>query len=137
MIPSAEQPVLFFDGTCNLCNSSVQFVIRHDKAGKVKFATLQSSAGAASRQAVLSTYGHIPDSIILYDEGRYYIQSTAALRLAGHLDGGWRLLRVFLLIPAFLREPVYKFIARNRYRWFGKQDTCMLPTPALKARFLD
>jgi predicted DCC family thiol-disulfide oxidoreductase YuxK len=137
MIHSTDSPILFFDGVCNLCNKSVQFVIRHDQAGNVKFATLQSAAGEAARDAVLKAYGRVPDSIILYDNGRYYVQSTAALRLAGYLDGGWRFLKTFLFIPAFIREPLYKLIARNRYRWFGKQDECMLPTPALKARFLN
>lgn len=132
-----DNPILFFDGVCNLCNQSVQFVIRHDKAGKVKFATLQSARGDIARLALLKQQGHVPDSLILFEHNKYHTLSSAALRLAGHLDGGWKLLKLLLVIPPFIRNAIYKLIARNRYKWFGKRDECMLPTPALKARFLN
>lgn len=136
MTALSNGPVLFFDGVCNLCNRSVQFVIRHDKVGKVKFATLQSAAGQDAQKEVLAALGRIPDSLILMDNGRFYTQSDAALRLAGYLDGAWRWLRLLRIIPAFIRNPAYRFIARNRYKWFGRQDACMLPTPGLQSRFL-
>lgn len=136
MIPPADGPVLFFDGVCNLCNNAIQFVIRHDKTGKVRFAPLQSPAGKKAREAVVMRCGKVPDSLILLEQGEYYTESAAALRAARYLDGGWKLLKGLLVIPRFIRNPVYRFIARNRYKWFGKKDECMLPTPELQARFL-
>lgn len=133
---STNNPVLFFDGVCNLCNSAVQFIIRHDKKGQVHFAALQSEAGMIAREAVLKQYGHVPDSLIFKDKGKYYVSSAAALRVSGYLDGGWKLLKYLLIIPSFMRNAVYRFIARNRYKWFGQQEACMMPTPELKARFL-
>lgn len=130
-------PVLFFDGVCNLCNSAVQFVIRHDRRGAVRFASLQSAAGRAAVAAVRQRYGRVPDSLIFLDEGQYFIESDAALRVAPYLDGGWGSLRWLRIFPRFLRDFVYRIVSRNRYRWFGKKDACMLPTPALKSRFLD
>ena len=128
--------ILFFDGVCNLCNQSVQFVIRHDKSAAVQFATLQSPEGAKAKAAVLAALGRVPDSLILLKDGRYYTESDAALQLARLLDGGWKMISWLRFIPRFIRNPVYRLIARNRYRMFGKQEACMLPTPALKARFL-
>ena len=132
-----NKPVLFFDGVCNLCNKAVQFVIKHDKRGLVHFATLQSGVGLEAKKAVVADYGKLPDSLIFLDNGKYYTESAAALRMAGYLDGGYKLLKALLLIPGFVRNPVYRFVARNRYKWFGKQDECMLPTPELKSRFLN
>jgi predicted DCC family thiol-disulfide oxidoreductase YuxK len=137
MIPqSADSPVLFFDGVCNLCNHAIQFIIRHDRVGKVKFAPLQSHAGEAATQAVQQQLGYVPDSLILRVGGKYYTESAAALKVAGYLDGGWQLLKVLMIIPGFLRNPVYRFVAANRYRWLGRKQECMIPTPALKSRFL-
>ena len=130
-------PVLFFDGVCNLCNGAVKFVIRHDRQGAVHFASLQSTAGAAAVRAVRQRYGRVPDSLIFLDEGQYFIESDAALRVARYLDGGWGTLRLLRIFPRVLRDFGYRIVARNRYRWFGKQDACMIPTPALKSRFLD
>ena len=129
-------PVLFFDGVCNLCNGAVQFVIRHDKRGNVRFASLQSSAGAEAAADVRWQFGRVPDSIILFDEGQYFTESDAALRVARHLDGAWAGLRWLKIFPRGLRDFVYRLMARNRYRWFGKKDACMIPTPELKSRFL-
>ena len=132
----ADHPVIFFDGVCNLCTGSVQFVIRHDPSRKFRFASLQSEIG----QSVLSEH-HLPaesfGSFLLYDQGRLYTKSTAALRVCKQLSGGWKLLSVFLIVPPFIRNAVYDLIARNRYRWFGKKEACWLPTPELKSLFLD
>lgn len=136
----ARQPVLkpriLFDGVCNLCASSVRFVIARDPKAHFLFAALQSPAGQRelARVAPGRTW---PDSLVLIDGDRAFTESSAALRIARRLRFPWPLLAVFLLVPAFLRDPVYRFVARRRYRWFGKQETCMVPTPALRARFLD
>ena len=132
-----NHPVLFFDGICNLCNASVQFIIRHDRKGVIRFAALQSAAGKAATTAVAQQYGRVPDSLIFLDGKRYYIESDAALRTARYLDGGWRLLGLFRFLPHFLRNAGYRLVARNRYRWFGKRHACMIPTPELNRRFLE
>lgn len=138
MIPQAygNEPVLFFDGVCNLCNRAVQFIIKHDPGAKIKFATLQSEQGIAAKKAIEAALGSVPDSLIFFDGSEYYAQSRAALKIAGYLNGAWPLLKAFLIVPAFIRDPVYRLIAANRYRWFGKQASCMMPTPELKKRFL-
>lgn len=128
-----SRPVLFFDGVCNLCNSSVQWIIRHDREAKFLFAPLQSAAGAEAKRALSKDL----DSIILRHEGRYFTKSEAALRIAALLGRPWSLLSALKILPSGLRNSLYDFIARNRYRWFGKKESCMLPTPALKQRFLD
>lgn len=130
-------PVLFFDGVCNLCNASVRFVIRHDRRGIIRFASLQSAIGQAAIAAVLGKKGHVPDSLILLDNGCYYTESDAALRVARYLDGGWRALYQLRMLPRLLRDAVYRLVSRNRYRWFGRKDACMIPSPELKQRFLD
>src|SRR5690349_3308676 len=98
--PAENGPVLFFDGVCNLCNRSVQFVIRHDRQGRIRFAPLQSAAGAAAMAAVRQEQGRVPDSLILKYRGKYYTESDAALQLAGWLDGPWRWTRSLLVLPA-------------------------------------
>ena len=130
------KPVLFFDGVCNLCNGAVQFFIRHDKAGNIRFASLQSPAGQAAIAAVSGQSGQEPDSLIFLEGGRYYTHSEAALRAVSLLDRPWRQLRRLRIFPLALRNGVYRFIARNRYRLWGKKDTCMIPSPALRERFL-
>lgn len=131
-----DGPVILFDGVCNLCNSSVQYVIRHDKDAVFKFASLQSDTG----QQLLHKY-QLPqnnfNSFVLVEDDKVYTRSGAALRVARKLSGIVKLLYGFIIVPAFLRDAVYNFIARNRYKWFGKKDTCMIPTPALKSRFLN
>ena len=131
--------LILFDGVCNLCNGFVQFVIRHDPTGRFRFAALQSAAG----QAVLAQHGFDaaavaaePDSVLLELDGRLYSHSEAVLRIASELGGPWRLLSVGRLLPRSWRDAAYRFVARHRYRWFGRQDSCWLPTPELKARFL-
>ncbi len=127
--------IILFDGVCNLCNGAVNFVIDRDPAGFFKFAPLQSNTGRALlEQHALPT--ETLDSIVLIEGGRVYQRSGAALRIARRLRGGWPLLYSFIIVPRFIRDRVYDFIAAHRYRWFGKEDACRVPTPALRARFL-
>jgi predicted DCC family thiol-disulfide oxidoreductase YuxK len=132
-----EPPLILFDGICNLCSASVNFVIDRDPNARFRFAALQSDAGARALAAhgMLAKTGD-PESIVLVENGRVFQRSSAALRVARALSGPWKLLYIFIVVPAFLRDSVYTFIARNRYRWFGKADKCRVPTPELRARFL-
>lgn len=132
-----QHAIVFFDGVCNLCARSVQFIIRQDPNGYFQFASLQSEMGQRAQSAIKQQTGKAPDSVVLLQEGRYFTGSDAALRIARHLKGGWKLLSYLKVIPSFLREPVYRLVANNRYRLFGKKESCWLPTPALKERFLD
>ncbi len=130
------QAVIMFDGVCNLCNASVNFVIDRDSDRYFRYAPLQSDAG----QRFLKKHGKSVsdfDSVILDEGDRFFTQSTAALRIARKLDGAWPLLYGFIIIPPFLRNLVYNIIARNRYKWFGRKDECRIPTPELKSLFLD
>lgn len=136
-VPHTERLILFFDGVCDLCNNAVTFVIRHDKQKRFLFAPLQSEAGKEALQALRAEGGKpAPDSIVLYYKGKYYLRSSAVLRAAKLLGGGLSLVSAFLIVPPFIRNTVYDWVARNRYRWFGKRDACMIPTPELKSRFL-
>ena len=128
--------VILFDGVCNLCNTSVQFVIKRDRKARFKFAPLQGELG----RRVLAE-NNLPSiefhSFVLLENGRMYQKSTAALRVAKALPGLWPLLYyVFILVPPFIRNTVYTWVAGNRYKWFGKQEACMVPTPELKSRFI-
>ncbi len=130
-----SHPLLLFDGVCNLCNGAVQFIIDHDKRNLFRFASLQSELG----QSVLREHDLEPellDTVVLIQDGRAYTYSEAALRTAALLDGGYRLLSVFRILPRFLRDGIYRFIARNRYRWFGREEACRLPRPEWQARFV-
>lgn len=131
-----DQPVILFDGVCNLCNGAVQFIIKHDKKKQFRFASLQSEAG----QQLLQQY-NLPvnelNSFILIDEGKAYTRSTGALKVSKKLSGIWPMLYTFIIIPKIFRDSIYDMVARNRYKWFGKKDECMIPTPELKARFLN
>ena len=138
-MPAATPDTILFDGVCNLCNGFVQFIIRHDAAGRYRFAALQSEAG----QALLLAHGMAPtilaadpDSVLLLSGGQLYSHSTAVLRIARGLGGVWRLAALGGVLPRAWRDGIYRFIARHRYRWFGRQESCPIPTPALKARFL-
>jgi predicted DCC family thiol-disulfide oxidoreductase YuxK len=129
--------IVLFDGVCNLCNGAVQFIIKRDKRAYFRFASLQSELG----QALLSKYGLLDkniDSIVLLSNKKAHCHSGAALRIARRMSGLYPLLYVFMLIPYFLRNWIYKWVARNRYRWFGRQAEgyCMMPTPELKERLL-
>lgn len=134
------RPILFFDGECNLCNGGVQFIIRQDKKERFLFAPLQSARGLQAK----SDLGNIPefskkdpDSFILFYNNRYFIKSTAALETAKLLGGIWNVAYLGFILPRFVRDWVYDLVARNRYKWFGKRNECMMPTPQLKKRFLD
>ena len=129
------EPIILFDGVCNLCNASVQFVIRHDPQARFKFAALQSATAEKLLQNCAVDRASL-DSVILVEDGHVYIESDAALRIARKLGSGWSLFAGFSIVPRPIRDAVYRFIARNRYRWFGKQESCMMPTPDLRARFL-
>lgn len=130
-----EHAVVLFDGVCNLCNDSVNFVIDHDPAAYFKFASLQSDeAGALLAQYGLEA-GYL-ESIVLVEAGRVYRNSSAALRIARKLSWAWPLLYAFVVVPRPVRDWVYDWVARNRYKWFGKRDQCRLPTPELRSRFL-
>jgi predicted DCC family thiol-disulfide oxidoreductase YuxK len=131
-----DKKIILFDGVCNLCNSSVNKVISHDKNDIFRFASLQSDVGIAI-QKHLQIDSEQLDSIILYESGKaYYHKSTAALKIMNEFGGFWKLMEVFYILPEALRNVVYNFIAKNRYKWFGKQDSCTIPTPELKAKFL-
>ncbi|WP_167596536.1 thiol-disulfide oxidoreductase DCC family protein [Leeuwenhoekiella sp. ZYFB001] len=128
--------IILFDGVCNLCNSAINFIIKHDPKGIFKFASLQGETG----KKLLAQHNIDPqetDSIVLIDNDQVSVKSSAALRIAKNLNQGYPLLFGFMIIPTFIRNGVYDFIAANRYKWFGKKESCMLPTPELRSRFLD
>jgi predicted DCC family thiol-disulfide oxidoreductase YuxK len=131
---NGHHSIILFDGVCNLCNQSVQFIIKRDKKDYFRFAALQSEIGTD----LLQQYHVSPqsDSIVFIDNGKAYTKSSAALRICKGLSGLWPLMYAFIIIPPFLRNSIYNWIARNRYRWFGKKNACMIPTPALKSKFL-
>ena len=126
---------ILFDGVCNLCNGSVNWIIDRDKKNEFTFSALQSDFAKKRLKEV----GHADymDSIVLDDEGKIFTESDAVLRILKHLGGIYSLSVVFLIVPTFIRNFVYKTIANNRYKWFGKQETCRVPTPELKAKFLE
>jgi predicted DCC family thiol-disulfide oxidoreductase YuxK len=128
-------PIILFDGVCNLCNASVQFVIARDPRARFRFGALQSEAAAACLQR-LCVQGALTDSVVLIENDRIYTRSTAALRIARGLRFPWPVAFLLIAVPRPLRDWVYDFVARRRYRWFGKRDACMVPTPALRDRFL-
>ncbi len=128
--------IIFFDGVCNLCNSSVNFIIDRDPEGKFKFASLQSDLA----QNLLPNFAIDPselESFVFYENDRVYRRSRAVLEIVRRMRRAWPLLYFFIVIPGFLRDPIYNFIARNRYKWFGRQDACRMPTPELASRFMD
>lgn len=127
--------VILFDGVCNFCNGAVNFIIDRDREGYFKFAPLQSEAG----EKLMAEHGidkAQTDSVILVEDGRVYTYSTAALRVARKMDGAWKWFYAFIFVPKFIRDFFYKLFAKYRYRMFGRQDACMLPTPEIRARFL-
>jgi len=127
--------IILFDGVCNLCNSSVNFIIDRDKKNVFKFAALQSETG----QKFLDKFGMNKndfDSVVLLDENKFYSKSTAALMIIKEFPSLWKALFVFIIIPAPLRNFFYDLVAKNRYSWFGKKDSCRMPSPELKNKFL-
>ena len=130
-----QSKLVLFDGVCNLCNGVVRFVIKRDKLAKLKFASLQSESGQHYLRKFdlpLSDF----ETFVFISGSKYYTKSSAALLLFKHLGGLWPLLYGFIIIPKFLRDAVYMLVSNNRYKLFGKQDSCMLPTPELRHRFL-
>jgi len=132
---SINKPILLFDGVCNLCNASVQWVLKHDRRGEFRFSALQSELG----QQLLLQHGlaseHF-DTVVLVVGEQIFLRSDAPLEIVRRLGGLWRLLYFFKILPRPLRDAVYNFVARNRYRWFGRREECMLPKPEWKERFL-
>lgn len=131
----AEPPVLLFDGVCNLCNAAVQWVLLRDRRGLFRFAALQSEVG----KRLLREHGMDTeniDTVVLVQEREVFLRSDAALEIAWKVGGFWRIFYIFKIVPRFLRDVVYDFVARNRYRWFGRQAACMLPRPEWSGRFL-
>jgi len=128
--------VVLFDGVCNLCNASVHFIIDRDPAAYFRFASLQGENGQALlRRHGLSTSDF--DTLVLVEGGKVHMRSGAALRIARRLRGAWPLLAFFWVVPSPVRDALYAWVSRNRYRWFGQEEACRLPTPELRARFLD
>ena len=131
-----NKKIILFDGVCNLCDSTVQFIIKHDKKDVFRFVALQSELG----QEIINHIGidiSKTDSIILYEPGHaYYYKAEAALKIAGHLGGIYSLLGILSILPNWLNNKVYDYIAKNRYKWYGKKEECMIPTPEMKAKFL-
>ncbi|HVT85600.1 MAG TPA: thiol-disulfide oxidoreductase DCC family protein [Chitinophagaceae bacterium] len=131
-----ENPVILFDGICNFCNGVVNFIIKQDRKKIFRFATLQSGFG----QKILKE-NNLPadvfESFLLLDKEKLYSKSTAGLRLYNKLPWYWKWTQLLWIFPKFFRDWIYGIIAKNRYKWFGKRETCMVPSPELRARFLD
>ena len=129
-----QKPLVLFDGECNLCESSLQFLIKHNHSGNLSFATLQS----AKESEVLKHAG-LPvseyDSLLLWEDNKLYSYSTAVLKISKHLDFPWNMIRMLLFVPATIRDPIYRFLAKRRYKWFGKKSLCTIPTPFYTERF--
>ncbi|MBO9682029.1 MAG: thiol-disulfide oxidoreductase DCC family protein [Flavisolibacter sp.] len=130
-----EHPIILFDGVCNFCNSAINFVLKQDKKGIFRFAPLQSEAG----QKLLQQY-HLStkefNSFVLIDNGKVYKKSTASLRVMNQLPWYWKEAQILRIVPTAFRDAIYDFIAKNRYKWFGKREQCMVPTAELRSRFL-
>jgi predicted DCC family thiol-disulfide oxidoreductase YuxK len=127
--------ILLFDGVCNLCNGTVQFLLRIDRKQKLRFAALQSASG----QQILDSYhytGPPLQTVVFCSRGKLFTHSSGMLEVCRVIGFPWSSIYLFKLIPAPVRDAVYRWIARNRYRWFGKKETCWIPTPELRQRFL-
>jgi predicted DCC family thiol-disulfide oxidoreductase YuxK len=125
---------VLFDGVCNVCNYWVQFIIKRDPNAHFRFASLQSTEA----QQLLEKHNQTAtlDSIVLLQNGKVYTESTAILQITKKLTGLWKVMSAFRIVPKFLRDGVYRWFAKNRYRWFGQQESCMIPTPDVRQRFL-
>lgn len=130
-----EHKIILFDGICNLCNTSVNLVIKKDKKDLFRFAALQSEIGKTYASKFNIDISEI-DSILLIDQDKIYVKSTAALHITKSLSGGYPLLFSLMIVPNFIRNWAYDFVARNRYKWYGNRETCMVPTPELREKFL-
>ncbi len=132
-----QKKIILFDGVCNLCNSAVQFVIKHDKKDAFRFTSLQSEVGQKLAKERGINTAEVDSIILIEPQIAYYTKSDAAFMIVKSLSGGWPLLGVFKAFPKGFRDWVYDWVARNRYQWFGKEDSCMIPTEALRHKFLD
>lgn len=131
-----NKEIILFDGLCNLCNGAVLFIIKRDRDDVFRFVSLQSDLGKEIIRYIGADVSKT-DSIVWYKPGEaYYYKSDAALKIINRFGGFWGLLNLFKIIPAFLRDAIYDWVAKNRYRWFGKQESCMVPTPELQEKFL-
>jgi predicted DCC family thiol-disulfide oxidoreductase YuxK len=130
-----ETVIVLFDGICNFCSGSVIFIIRRDSHGYFRFAALQTESGAAL-MGKFNIQTDQRDTLILIENDKAYFRSTAALRIARKLKGAWKLFYLFVIIPPFFRDFFYDLVAKNRYRWFGKLDSCFIPDQSIKKRFL-
>ncbi len=130
-----QNAIILFDGVCNFCNDSVNFMIERDSKNYFRFATLQSDIA----EKLANEYDFDPkntDSIILIEDAKVYVHSTAALKIARNLDGIWSTFYVIIIVPKFIRDFFYKLFAKNRYKFFGKKDACMIPTAEVREKFL-
>ncbi len=135
-IPKGKS-IIFFDGVCNLCNGAIQFIIKKDKRNVFLFAPLQGTTAKAFFKSRNLDFEKT-DSIVLYEpDVAYFVKSSAALKIGKTFGGIYRCLALFEWFPQSLRDWIYDFVARNRYKWFGKKDACMIPTPELQSKFLD
>lgn len=131
-----NKKIILYDGVCNLCDSAVQFIIKNDKKDIFRFVALQSELGITICKSIGVSFSKM-DSIILYEPGiAYFYKSSAAIAIARELGGLWKLSLIFRIIPIFISDAVYDYVARNRYKLYGKKEACMIPTPELKAKFL-
>ncbi len=135
MDSDAHFPIVFFDGICGLCNRAADFILRHDRRGRLRLATLQSPAA----QRLLCDKNLPPglDSIVLLDGAKTYVRSAAALRIAALIGGAWSLFAIFWIVPRPIRDALYNWVARHRYQWFGRRAACRMPTPEERARFIE
>ena len=130
------EPTILFDGVCNLCNGTVHFIIKRDKKKLIRYAALQSDTGLQLLQQSGLTWKDM-QSFVFIESKKVYTRSTAALKVCRYLKAGWPLFYGFIIVPRFIRDGIYNLIARNRYKWFGKREQCMVPSQEIKSRFLD
>ncbi|MDP5198926.1 thiol-disulfide oxidoreductase DCC family protein [Flavobacterium sp. DG2-3] len=131
-----NKKIILFDGVCNLCSSAVQFIIKHDKKDIFRFVALQSELGISICKHLGISFSKM-DSIILYNPGTaYFYKSSAVIEIAKNFGGLWKLTPIFRIVPIFISDRIYDYVAKNRYNWYGKKESCMIPTPELKAKFL-
>jgi predicted DCC family thiol-disulfide oxidoreductase YuxK len=133
---SANKHIILFDGICNLCNYWVRFAIKHNAKKNLYFAPLQSQFAKNLLTTMGFTHSNLT-SVVFYKKDKIYTQSSAAFTICLELNGLWKLLFLFIVVPKFIRDFIYNIIAKNRYKWFGKKEQCMVPSPELKDRFLD
>lgn len=136
-MPQSAKDLILFDGVCNLCESSVLFIIKRDSCSRFQFCSLQSNAA----KKILEEYQYadtVLASVLLLSEGELYGKSRAALRITRHLDGAWPMFYyLFIWVPAFIADPMYDFVGSRRYKWFGKKEACWIPGEELQQRFIN